>query len=354
MKTLIIATSAKPPNWEEEIANQRRYKLEYLELSWELAAPYIDYDPPGIHDHKTIRKLEEALRFDFYWAWQIAKKVNKNGYEAVVTHSERVSVPLAHLLPRRVKQVAILINPFSRKWRSLIKAVQPHNRWDAIITYSQAEAQALQEIFHIPPGKIHTILNYVDVDFFQPQYQAPNEHTRPFILSQGLAKRDYPTLIAAMRRLPEIDCQISATSAWDNYKTGYESLEIPPNVHIKSYDHPYVIRQSMEESQFMVISIYPQIGQWCTGSTSVLQAQAMGKPVIVTAIPGICEYVQDGRTGFLVDGQNPSDMAQKIDYLWRHPQESQAMGRQGQEWVRQNFSLDRWMQQMIGLLASLS
>lgn len=354
MKTLIIATSGKPPNWEIEIANHRRYKLEYLELSRELAAPYMDYDPPGIHDRKSIRKSEEALRFDFYWAWQIANKVKKEEYDAVVTFSERVSVPLAHLLPQQVKHVAILINVFSRKWRSIIKTLQPHKRWDAVVAYSQAEAQALQKVFDIPSEKIHVILNYVDIDFFQPQLAAPPSQNEPFVLSQGLAKRDYPTLIAAMRQLPEIDCHISATSAWDSHKAGYESLAIPPNVHIKSYNHPYVIRESIDKCRLMVISILPQIGQWCTGSTSVLQAQAMGKPVIVTAIPGICEYVQDGRTGFLVEGQNPTDMAEKINYLWRHPQESQAMGRQGQNWVRQNFSLDCWLQQMTDLLTSFA
>lgn len=354
MKTLIVATSRKPANWEEEINTGCRYKIEYLELSKRLSAPYVDYDPPGIHNHKIIRKIEERIRFDFYWAYKIARSVRENNYDAVISFSERAGVPLGQALDKRQSHVAILINAFSRKWKPIIKILNSPSKWTKIVVYSRAEANALQREFGIESEKIQVIHNYVDTHFFRPSKSGQTHPDAPYILSQGLAKRDYPTLINAMQQLPHVQCHINATSAWDTFKAGYESMEIPPNVHLKTYDHPFLIRESIDECLFMVIPIKPQMGQWCTGSTSVLQAQAMRKPIVVTDIPGIREYMIDGETGFLVEGQNPEALAGTIDQLWQNRAGISSMGQYGQHWVRHNFSLDTWLNHMIGLLNCLS
>lgn len=350
MKVLIVATSVKPVNFDRELQSGMRYRLEYLELADRLSASYVDYDPPGIHGNRFLRTLEERLRIDFYWAREIARKVEGEGYTVVLCMSERAAIPLGHVLDKKVKQVAVLINAFSVKWRTMLKTLKTYNRWDKIVVYSQAEAEALQREYQIDPGKIEVILNYVDTDFFSPPGSNGSSKAGNFILSQGLAKRDYPTLISAMRKLPHVDCYINATSAWDKHKAGYENIELPSNVHIKTFDHPSSIRDSMAESRFVVIPIYPNIGQWCTGSTSVMQAQSMAKPVIVTYLPGIAEYIQDGETGLLVEGANVAALADAIDKLWSDPQLAQSMGRRGQAWMKENFSLANWVDKMSSLL----
>lgn len=353
MKTLIVATSAKPPDFNEELKLGKRYRLEYLDLSEQLSATYLDYDPPWIHEKKSIRRVEETLRVDFFWAHRIARMVEEQGYKVVISMSERIAVPLGHFLSPRVKHIAILINPFSLKWRSMLKTLRTDKKWEKIVFYSHAEAKAFQEKYNSGPDKIRVIKNYVDTNFFKPIEEKDNNRNGKYILSQGLAKRDYPTLIRAMKQVPHIQCYINATSAWDKHKAGYEDLEIPKNVYIKSFDHPYAIRESISKCRIMVIPIHPKIGQWCTGSTSVLQTQAMGKPIVVTNLPGIAEYVIDGETGFLVKGNNPTALAEIIDYLWQNPNEADAMGQRGSDWVCKEFSLENWLQKMIELIKDL-
>lgn len=354
MKTLIVATSAKPPNWEKELRAGKRYRLEYLDLSQHLFASYVDYDPPWMHEHQFIRRIEEKLHLDFFWAREIAKMVEERGYEMVISMSERAAVPLGHTLNGRVKHVAILINALSRKWLLTIKTLKTHKKWHKIVTYSHAEAEALRDELHLRPGKIRAILNYVDTDFFKPPEELPSRQNGAFIMSQGLAKRDYPTLIRAMRQLPHVECHISAVSAWDKFEAGYEGLEIPDNVLLKSYDHPSVIRDIFAKCRFVVIPLRPDVGMWCSGSTSVLQAQAMGKPVIATYLPGISEYIKDKETGFLVEGNNPEALAKAIDYLWQNPEEAEAMGQRGQAWVHENFSLEKWVSNVSNLVENLA
>ena len=353
MKTLVVATSKKPPDFEQELKKKQRYRLEYLDLCDQISASYMDYDPPWMHRHAFIRRLEEKLHFDFFWAYEISKIVDRQGYDLVISMSERAAVPLGVFLQKQIMHVTFLINALSSKWLSTMKLLKSHKRWTKMITFSNAEAQAIQRELDIEPGKLHTIMNYVDTDFFRPDQGNLKVSENNFIFSQGLAKRDYPTLIHAMRGLPQIECRISAVSAWDKFAVDYEGLEIPDNVVFHSYDHPSLIRDIFEQCRFLVIPSRPEVGMWCSGSTSVLQAEAMGKPVIVTYLPGIAEYVKDGKTGFLVDGGNPEALREKIAYLWDHPTVAEEMGKCAKDWVRQRFSLENWLNQMCELVVNL-
>ncbi|HSV85718.1 MAG TPA: glycosyltransferase family 4 protein [Levilinea sp.] len=348
MRILIVGTSHKPPGFFEELNAGRRYRLEYLDLSEYLGnAAIVDYDPPWMHEHRFIRTLEQKMHMDFYWSWKISQMVDQQGYDVVITMSERAAVPLGWMLSRRVRQIAILLNGLSPKWLKAIRLLGVQHRWERIIVYSRSEAEALRQVLHLEPHKVVTVLNYVDLGFFDPLKVEPVANVeRPFIMSQGVAKRDYPTLIEAMRMLPHIECHISAVSAWDKYAGSQDSRPLPGNVVMKDYNHPFMIREAMMKCRFMVIPVQPDVGMWCSGSTSVMQGQAMGKPVIVTYLPGIAEYVVENETGFVVEGHNPARLAEKIDYLWKNPDIADEMGRKAQAWVRNNFSLQTWIEKV--------
>lgn len=350
MKILIVATSRKPNNFFEELQAGERYRIEYLELCDQLPASYVDYDAPWMHNHRFIRRLEEKIHIDFFWAYQIAQKVKRENFDVVISMSERVAVPLCLMLDPQVKHIPILLSAMSANWLFLIKRLHLQQRWNHIITCSRAEAEALQAHLAIGPEKISHILNSVDVDFFTPNGFVANPEEAPFIISQGLSKRDYPTLIRAMQKLPDVTCHISAVSAWDKFKAGYEGMDIPPNVQLKSFNHPSIIKQIIAQSRFVVIPLRPDTGMWTAGSSSVIQVQAMGRPVIVTYLPGVAEYVKDGETGILVKGNDPDAMAEAIDALWKDPVRAMEMGKAGRQWMHENFSLENWLNQFGSLL----
>lgn len=350
MKVLVVATSRKPSKFTEELQNGQRYRIEYVELCEQLPASYVDYDPPGMHDHILLRKLEERVHIDFYWAMEIARKVRREKYDAVLSMSERIAVPLGILLDPQVKHFTILLNTMEPKWLSLIRSLHLQRRWTHIIVYSKAEADALKKNLSIDSDKISCILNYVDTDFFNPNSISSSSDITPYIMSQGLAKRDYHTLIRALYKLPHVTCHISAVSAWDKFKAGYEDMYIPPNVQLKSFNHPSIIKNVMAQSRFVVIPLQSDTGMWCAGSTSVMQAQAMGKPVVVTYLPGIAEYVRHGETGYVVKGNDPDAMAEAIECLWSDPQRAAEMGRNAQQWMAENFSLQKYLDQVAELI----
>jgi glycosyltransferase involved in cell wall biosynthesis len=351
MRALIIATSAKPKNAVEEISSGLRPRLEYIELGKFLQAPYIDYSPKSLRYHPLIRRMEERLRLDIFWAQVLAHKINNEQFDVVFSMSERIGIPLAHIIDRRIRHFVIMHHPMSPNKLRLIKALKTQDNLTKLLPLSTAETNALQIQLHLPAHQIETLHYSIDTDYYSDRLQDAITNEPDFILSLGLSNRDYPTLLRAMGKLPFANCQISGTSAWVKHNAGYEQKQIPANVKIMSFDHPSIIRDAYARSKFVVIPLDPATTQWSAGSASVLQPQAMGKPVIATHIPGLTDYIQDGETGFLVKGRDHRSMADAIEYLWKNPKKAAEMGRNAQEWVRKNYSYDSWLNAVCNILA---
>jgi glycosyltransferase involved in cell wall biosynthesis len=75
--------------------------------------------------------------------------------------------------------------------------------------------------------------------------------------------------------------------------------------------------------------------------TAILDAMALGKPVVATRAGGIPEAVQDGTTGLLVPPRDPRALAEAVRYLLCHPAQAQALGAAGRRRVEQYFTVER-------------
>ena len=73
---------------------------------------------------------------------------------------------------------------------------------------------------------------------------------------------------------------------------------------------------------------------------TLIEAQALGKPVISTITGAIPEIVKNGETGLLVEPQNPIALAEAIKCLLLNEEKKEFMGKNALQWVRLNFLLD--------------
>jgi glycosyltransferase involved in cell wall biosynthesis len=74
---------------------------------------------------------------------------------------------------------------------------------------------------------------------------------------------------------------------------------------------------------------------------ALLQALAMAKPVLGTAVGGIPEVILPGETGLLAPPRDALALAQGLRTLMDNPELAQKLGQQGRELVQQKFSLER-------------
>lgn len=73
-----------------------------------------------------------------------------------------------------------------------------------------------------------------------------------------------------------------------------------------------------------------------------LEASACGLPVIAGASGGAPDAVKDGETGFVVDGNNIDEIAERIIQLLADHNLREAMGKAGRQWVLDEWRWDRW------------
>jgi glycosyltransferase involved in cell wall biosynthesis len=74
--------------------------------------------------------------------------------------------------------------------------------------------------------------------------------------------------------------------------------------------------------------------------TAVLDALALGKPVVATDSGGIPEIIHDGETGKLVNSADSASLAEGIIEMLNHTDRAKQMAINGQAMVKQKFSVD--------------
>ena len=87
---------------------------------------------------------------------------------------------------------------------------------------------------------------------------------------------------------------------------------------------------------------------------SILEAYALGKPVIGADIGGIPEMVREGETGMLFPSGDSQKLADTLHSFQNLPTiELEDMGRQGRAWMETSFSSKRYQQSLLQLYSSL-
>ena len=81
-----------------------------------------------------------------------------------------------------------------------------------------------------------------------------------------------------------------------------------------------------------------------------LEAMAAGLPVVANNDGGTYEQIVHGRTGYLVKGDNPKEMADRVAELLRNPARAKRFGEAGRRRVKRSFSIQRMVDSYTKIL----
>lgn len=267
-------------------------------------------------------------------AWFIHKQ-----FDAVISYYERVGLPFAYLqkLLKSATPHILLTTWFSSKQKVwFIKRV--HNYLGRIITWSSNQYRFAINELNIPPENIMLVKRGTDQKFWRPM-----EAETDAICSAGMEMRDYPTLIRALKSL-DIPCHIATGEArgklFDSVKKLYAMNDIPSHITIgpKSKEE---LRQLYARSLFVVVPLLPTDTD--NGLTVILEAMAMGKPVICSKVEGQIDVIRDNVTGIYVPQGDPEALRKAIKDLWNNPERAEKMGKAARRHIEKYHTLEQFV-----------
>jgi len=273
----------------------------------------------------------------------------RHDYDVIVTWSERVTLSLMTLqsLQRTGKPHIAMMYWFSRpavRFPMLAFAQSLH----AIVTWSSAQRRYAIEQLGIPSEKIYLIKHFVDQLFFSPR-----KRTLDMICSAGAEMRDYPTLLEALRGT-ELPCHVAADHVRVDTmgfarRIGTERFAGLASDNVTIGRMPLVdLRELYARSHFVVVPL--QESDTDNGISVILEAMAMGKPVICSRTKGQVDVIQDGVTGLFVPVGDAKALRAAMLELWHDPARARAMGRAARAYIEKHHSLDKFCRDAYGAI----
>lgn len=339
---------------------QKNYPLEVIALSTEKT----DYA-------QAIRDLGIRLTLvpqSGKWSWSafftLKKEIGESRPDIVQTWL--FTADLYGRIAAKMSGVPVII--------STVRSVEPDkpvhyvfadrllNRWtDRFIVNAKAVGDVLAEREKVSREKIDLIYNGLDLNgldpakedgFFRNKYGlsagipvvgivgrlAPVKDHETFLKAAALASVDLPEAIFLV---------VGGGPLKSKLELQAKDLGISSRVHFME-SHPRVAEIYSGIDLLVVSSLY----EGC--SNVVLEAMAMGKPVIATSVGGNPELVIQGRTGLLVPPRDAQLLAQRIKEMVLQPQKRLEMGRQARLMVEERFTLGRMVDQTEAVYRGLA
>ncbi|MCC7126644.1 MAG: glycosyltransferase family 4 protein [Acidobacteria bacterium] len=206
---------------------------------------------------------------------------------------------------------------------------------DAMCVSAKREALVYAERLAIPAGRFHFVPWHTNV--LEPR-MAPV--TGNYAFAAGRTSRDWRTLAAAAEG---VDVQITVVCSQEDAA----AVRFPSNVTVLT-DIPYDRYRSLLEGARLVL-VPLEAHAYSSGQVVILEAMALGKPLITTRVLGTEDYVTDGVDGVLVPPGDVAALRAAIHDVATTPGRAEALGRTALEKVQRQHTLDQYVRTIFDL-----
>jgi hypothetical protein len=284
--------------------------------------------------------------------WRLAQEIQqrRDEYDAIVTWGERLSLAFTTVqrFARSKKPHIAMMGQFAKP-NTQVPLRLFGSSLHAIITWTSMQRRYLIERLGFPSERVYLVRHYVDQLFYSPR--AAEEDT---ICGVGAEMRDYPTLLEAMRGT-ELRCHIATDHVRIPYRfrllrdrrVPVHAFSVPSDARVTMGRKTLLeLRDLYARSRFVVVPLVPSDSD--NGVTVILEAMAMGKPVICSRARGQVDVIQDGVTGIYVPIGEPAALRTAMLSLWNDPKRAHDMGVRARAYVEQHHTLERFASSVRG------
>jgi colanic acid/amylovoran biosynthesis glycosyltransferase len=345
-------------DWDARIVK----RVQYLPEEKELVDDVRQASKKGKLAPEIIAALDEwGRRTDFlrlYQAVHVGLRLQEAGISHVHAHfagmAARTAFWIAKFFPVTFSFTAHANDIFApRKFEIGLDKLIATAR--LIITETDFAEKFLQERFPERADRVHRIHNGLNLAEFE---RATFSSEPPSIIAIGrlIVKKGFGNLIRACALLVErgrsFRCQIFGDGPLENQlREQVEKLGLHERVQLLGAKPQHEIKECLANARVFVMPSAPEAdGGMDNLPTVIMEAMATGLPVVSTRIGGIPEMVVENETGFLVQPEDATALADAIEKVINDHSLGQKLGQAGYERAQKLFSIEKNVHELCTLL----
>jgi glycosyltransferase involved in cell wall biosynthesis len=268
--------------------------------------------PPLCHFVHTIadpqtwweRGLRRLVSAPTATGWELFRR--RRDHQVVITSDYRTSLVFG-ALSNVYGRLALHVVKELYLDESVLRSVRARRvfRWclrrcECVITNGTAEIDAYSEFLGLPRERFH---------FLAWPANLPAEHPTGddgSVFAAGRSCRDWATLFAAAASVPARFVVVAEAAA-------VAGLARPANVELYCDVPRERYLHLLRRARVVVVPLLPTIRS--AGQAALLEAMALGKPVLTAQIAGVVDYLRPNQTGVFYQAEDAGSLARELNRL---------------------------------------
>jgi len=258
--------------------------------------------------------------------------------------SRLIHTPAAYISIGLPERLARLKNDRMRRWyRQMFSSIE------TVISYGHEEHRILKRWLNpdVCGQRVRFVPFGVDVDYFKPD----REKTKKVdILSVGAdAHRDFDMVVSAAIEMPEKTFEIITSAEHSQLLK-----EVPCNIRVVCDISIAKLRTHMASAKIVVLPI--RENSYSGATTTLLQAMAMEKPVVVSRVGAIKYgyYLKDGYNCMFAEPGNKNEFVKKVTLLLNGKELQCTIAHNARKTVAQKLSWNHYVQNMQSIFKRMA
>ncbi|MBS3741839.1 MAG: glycosyltransferase [Candidatus Cloacimonetes bacterium] len=338
--------------YEKMIAN--RYKTLFV------CQPHSDLRKYFKRDNLPFISIPMYSELDFLAGFRIARYCQKYNYNILHLHSAHaLSIGiLAKLFNPNLILIGVRRVDFSVNKNFISKFKYNNSLLDKIVCISNGIKKVLLKD-GIKKSKLITIHSGINTKKFnsvspfpnfKEKFNIPQDNIIIGTVAALVGHKDYPNLLQAAKMVTD-EIENATFIALGKGEDEQKIKEIADNLNLKNKFKFLGFRENVGEF-LKQMDIFVLASKLEGMGTSILDAEAVGLPVIGTNAGGIPEVIRNRKNGLIVPKQNSKELAKAIIKLVNDKNMRENFGEKSKEFVRE-FSVDKNFYNYVKLYRNL-
>ncbi len=236
-----------------------------------------------------------------------------------------------------------------KSWKARLQFRMANRLTDRVVGVSEDAAELCRQDDARSADRTIALWNGVDLDRFE--YRGPSTESVAISVARLSPEKDFATLLRAtwilIKDRPDFRLKLVGDGA-ERQKLEQLAAELNLNDHVEFLGERSDVSRLLPQAGFFVSSSRTE-----GISLTLLEAMAVGLPVVTTRVGGNPEIVVEGKTGRLVSPNSPEELALAMRDLLKDQEGWPVYGELARQRVEQHFNVRNMVKQYEDLYREL-